>query len=384
MERSVVPPALQAVEQRPLDPAPEDSSAQVSSRVTFVGALPPPVTGMTAMTAIIVNALSDRGEVRVMNWSRGKPLKGWRWKIARGWGATTSLARLLARGRVSNATLYYPASHGMGLYYDLAIVGLAKLLGYRVVLHHHVYTYIDRYDWRMARLVRMAAAHAVHCEPMSQDLRRRYSAAKQFWIVPPTIVSQQLPGVPPSTRSSFVLGFLSNVSLGKGIDEAIETFHRLLERGHDLRFVIAGPCQSQAVQRLIDDAVARSEGRVEYRGPVYGQAKSQFFADIDALVFPTRSESWGIVITEAMASGKPVLTRARGCIPWIVDSTCGLVVPPSEEFIEPAVRLVELWMESPNALKAAQTGARERSAKLVADAERELPRFVDRFFDWSE
>ena len=137
--------------------------------------------------------------------------------------------------------------------------------------------------------------------------------------------------------------------LAKGIDETIWTFERLAQQGRDVRLIIAGPCKGRAEQELIDASVAKWPERVDYRGAVYGAAKAQFFADVDALIFPTRyaTESWGIVVTEALAAGVPVIARSRGCMPWIVDGQCGLVVARDAEFVAPAAELVGAWIDSP-------------------------------------
>src|SRR5688500_2929671 len=95
-----------------------DDREDVATSVVFIGALPPPLTSMTAMTAVIVDALQQQGPIDCYNWSRGTPLKGWRWKAARGWGALKSLAGLAYRGPARGATLYYPVSSGVGLYID--------------------------------------------------------------------------------------------------------------------------------------------------------------------------------------------------------------------------------------------------------------------------
>jgi len=380
---SAVAPALSAGPQAPGDIKAVAADEPQSAQVTFVGALPPPVTGMTAMTAVIVDELARHTRVRRFNWSRGKPLSGWRWKVARGWGAFKSFFRLIAGGRAPGSTLYYPVSRRGGMYYDIMIASLARLLKYRLVLHHHSYTYIDRYDWRAALLDRLANAHAVHCELMKQDFLRKYNSTTEFLYVPPTIVSQQLETLPTPQRNTFNLGFLSFLMMDKGLDEVIVTFERLAEQGRNVRLILAGPCKGAKERHLIEATVAKWPGRVDYRGPVYGRDKAQFFADIDAFLFPTRyaAESWGIVLTEALAAGRPVAARSRACVRWIVNEDCGVVVDPQADYVAAAVALISTWIDSPATYQRACDAARRRSDQLQDDAERQFPEFVRRLAD---
>lgn len=363
-----------------------DASADEAAKrtVVFAGALPPPVTGMTVMTQVIVDALRQTGPLISYNWSRGKPLRGWRWKAARTWGALKSVVGLLTRGSGREASLYYGVSSGSGLYSDMAIVAAARLRGYRVVLHHHTYAYLYRRDWRIAvldRLIGAEGAHGVHCPPMQQDLLKYYDSKAEFLFVPPTVVAQRLEsGTTRSTPTSeLVLGMLSNLTFAKGLDDAIATFERLAERGLPVRLILAGPCMGAAERALIDGALARWPDRIEYRGAVYGRDKAQFFSDIDVFVFPTRyiHESWGIVLSEALAVGCPLITRSRGCVPWIVRDGCGFVIDDAQSFPDVAAEHIGRWLAEPDELAQARRAALQRSAALERDAVEQLPVFVE-------
>jgi glycosyltransferase involved in cell wall biosynthesis len=294
-----------------------------------------------------------------------------------------SLARLLWNGRAPGAKLYLPVSSGIGLYKDIVISSVARLLGYCLVLHHHTYAYIYDRDLRVAtldRLVGRGGAHIVHCALMRDDFLKSYNSQSAFFFVPPTIVAKKLDPLPQTPHQGFALGFLSNLSIAKGLDDAIAVFEQLAAENRQVRLVLAGPCYERESQQLIDAAVARWPGQVSHLGPVYDDAKARFFATIDAFVFPTRNESWGIVLSEALASGCPVIARSRGCIPWIVRNECGHVIDSATSFAPAAAQHLRDWIDSPEAFAKAQAAARMRSRELELDAERELPEFVRQVF----
>jgi glycosyltransferase involved in cell wall biosynthesis len=351
--------------------------------ITFIGALPPPVTGMTAMSEVIVGALRQGGPVRCFNWSRGRHLSGLRWKIARILGAASSFFKVLFGRRPRGGVVYYPLSSGWGLFYDIAILGAARLRGYRIVVHHHVYSYIDRRDWRVALLNRMLgrnSIHVVHCEQMKRDFLAQYAIDAEFLFVPPTIVAQHLYALPRNVHDRFTLGFMSNLTLAKGLDGALDTFHQLASGGRNVALILAGPCHGATERRMLDEFVAKRPDRVEYRGPVYGEEKGRFFADIDVFLFPTRypKESWGIVLTEALATNCPVISCRRGCVPWIVQDGCGVVVDDPKEFPTRASQTVAKWMDDKQEFARARERAGDRARQLADEADRQFEHFLQR------
>lgn len=352
------------------------------NRVTFIGSLPPPFSGRTVMTQVVVDSLRNNGPIRCYDWSLGKPLQGVKLKLVRLWGATISILKVLFGSKHEKEVIYYPVSSDWGQLFDISIVVAARLRGYQTVLHHHVYSYIDKYDWRMAMTNRMlgkSGAHVVHCELMKQDLQARYSTEAQFLIVPPTIVSQEQNVTSRSTHEMFTLGFMSNLTIEKGLGHAIDTFEQLTESGYEVALVLAGPCKGRAEQSLIDRALAKWPQRIEYRGAVYEEAKKQFFADIDVFLFPTEyaNESWGIVLTEALVTKCPVITYSRGCIPWIVQGGCGLVIEPEASFVELASELISRWIDDSEEHQRVCQLAGDRAELLNQESKRQFKTFLE-------
>lgn len=61
-------------------------------------------------------------------------------------------------------------------------------------------------------------------------------------------------------------------------------------------------------------------GAVEFRGPLDHHGVLALVGDADLLVHPSREESFGMVVLEALAQGVPVVGGARsGAVPWLLD-----------------------------------------------------------------
>ena len=172
---------------------------------------------------------------------------------------------------------------------------------------------------------------------------------------------------------------MSNITIHKGLDLVLETFARLIELGQEVSLVLAGPCPGKFEQQLIDQAIAKWPNLVEHRGPVYGEDKQRFFADIDVFLFPTRykNESWGIVLSESLAAGCPVIASRRGCIPAIIQDGAGLIVPPEEDFVRAASQRIVQWLGDRPAYDEARRMASKRSKVMQQEAQQEFHLFLE-------
>jgi glycosyltransferase involved in cell wall biosynthesis len=75
-----------------------------------------------------------------------------------------------------------------------------------------------------------------------------------------------------------------------------------------------------------------SPGEVYFPGFLHREDLAGFYAFADALILPTHSDPWGLVVNEAMACGLPVIaTVVAGCSADLVeDEWNGYVVPPND------------------------------------------------------
>jgi glycosyltransferase involved in cell wall biosynthesis len=78
--------------------------------------------------------------------------------------------------------------------------------------------------------------------------------------------------------------------------------------------------------------------RGEFAGTLHGEALAAAFAEMDAMVFPSHTDTFGLVVLEAMSSGVPViLTEAAGRRVGVVDGESGIC---TGDFAEGVRRLI--------------------------------------------
>ena len=120
----------------------------------------------------------------------------------------------------------------------------------------------------------------------------------------------------------------------KGSDILLEAAERLCASDQRVRFVLVGKdAGGNGVKSYAEDFRRRAgplvdSGRVAFVGAVSDEVLQQHYADADLFVLPSRFESFGLVLLEAMAFGLPLVASAIGGITEIVDDAVGLLVQP--------------------------------------------------------
>jgi len=128
------------------------------------------------------------------------------------------------------------------------------------------------------------------------------------------------------------------------------------------------------------------EQRVHFAGVQTGADLDRYYGEADLLVLPTRLESYGMVVTEALARGLPVVASAVGGLPEALGRAAdgkppGILVPAQDPDALRAA--LTRWLTEPDLRTALRTRARDRRRRLpgwdrtVASISSALARVLD-------
>jgi glycosyltransferase involved in cell wall biosynthesis len=150
--------------------------------------------------------------------------------------------------------------------------------------------------------------------------------------------------------------FLGRIHPIKGLSRLIEAWAELRPRGWQLQ--IAGPDEvgyRAELERMV--SVASLSNVVHFLGPLDRDTKEHAFANADLFVLPSHSESFGMVIGEALAHAVPVLTTTGVPWPMIEERGCGWSVNATVDGIREGLRVAT--SSDPAALRAMGEKGRE-------------------------
>jgi len=147
-------------------------------------------------------------------------------------------------------------------------------------------------------------------------------------------------GISPDAR---VVLFLGRLSSKKSPDVLLQSFSSLPERLAEKQLVLVyvGPDEAGMKARLEQLATRLgSASRVQFAGPLLGEAKWAAYRDADVFVLPSQNENFGNTAAEAAAAGTPVIVTDRCGIAPFFSNGGGLVIPHETAALAEALRLV--------------------------------------------
>jgi glycosyltransferase involved in cell wall biosynthesis len=197
-------------------------------------------------------------------------------------------------------------------------------------------------------------------------LRELYAlAADRVHVAEPGVDAA---GLAPGSRAGDALLCVAALTPDKGHDVLLDALAMTTDlpwRCECVGSLVRDPAFADSVRRL-----ARDHGlgdRVRFAGPLVGEELDRAYGAVDLLVLASRAESYGMVVTEALARGLPVLATEVGGLSEALghgqDGTRpGVLVPPGD----PAALAAALrtWLGDAELRGCLGRAARERRAKL--------------------
>lgn len=160
----------------------------------------------------------------------------------------------------------------------------------------------------------------------------------------------------------FTLGYVGRITAEKNVALLITLERALLEAGYrDFRFLVVGQGAAEAWLRA-------NLRQADFTGVLEGAALGRAYANMDAFVFPSRTDTFGNVVLEALASGVPAVVTDGGGPKFIIkDGETGLVARSEDEFVRQVAVLLDNGARQQAMARAARAYALGQSWDAVFD-----------------
>jgi glycosyltransferase involved in cell wall biosynthesis len=210
---------------------------------------------------------------------------------------------------------------------------LARECGARVLLTEHMGPFPfpalrDREGAPVPRL-RQAFTQADGVLAVSRALAAQIRAAGLpcHGVVPNVVDVARFQPRPAPPREPFVFFALGSLVPGKGFDVLLQALARMHRQ--PVHLVLGGEGPEAGTLRALAQRLGVQD-RVDFIGAVAPEAVPALHAASHALVLPSHAETFGVVLIEALASGRPVVATRCGGPEDIVRAGNGLLVPPGD------------------------------------------------------
>lgn len=188
---------------------------------------------------------------------------------------------------------------------------------------------VNHYNPRMRSWVVTAAKHTRHILCVSESEKMLISnVAPELNNL--TVVHNGVfvpPGPEPRPKTNkVVVGTNARLVAAKGIAELIEAVGRLKGKDVDL-WLVGGESGNLAHYKKVASANSLTD-RVRFIG--YVPNPNDYVAAMDVFVHASYHEAFSLAIIEAAMLARPIIATAVGGTPEIIDSGCGVLVPPRD------------------------------------------------------
>jgi 1,2-diacylglycerol 3-alpha-glucosyltransferase len=170
-------------------------------------------------------------------------------------------------------------------------------------------------------------------------------------------------GIP---QKAFVAGYVGRLAPEKNLSFLAQAMRKYVARRKTAQFLVVGSGPSEDEIREVFDEKGLG-GRLYFAGSLDGQDLVDAYHAMDVFVFASYTETQGMVLTEAMAAGKPVVALDAPGVREVVKDRCNGRLLKRRNISEFAAAVAEIASISPRRRERLKQAAYETAERFSMD-----------------
>ncbi len=268
--------------------------------------------------------------------------------------------------------------------YPLAYYATRRNPGSKLIITRHVLFPLNR----LHSITLSAVARVIAVSPAVKRELEELLPAHRIVIIPNGIEIQRFERDQPQaelnrfrqrldiSEDDLLIGTVGEITPLKGHEDFLRAAATIRHRLPNTKFIVAGVDASRRGNNLaaLENLIADLNLETSVRLVGWVEDLASFYHALDVFVSASHTESFGLVIAEAMASGVPVVaTRTEGAREIIVNEELGLLVPIGEAK-SIALAVIDLLANDRKRQQLSKSGrerikARFSLGQMIADTE---------------
>lgn len=170
--------------------------------------------------------------------------------------------------------------------------------------------------------------------------KRNQRSIKRFAVIPHGINHARFSPIKrQKTSPQFNLLYVSIVNVYKHQDKVAQAVINLNKTGVPIKLTLVGPAYGPSLNKL--QQIIRKETTyghvIDYRGKVPYEQMNSIYDGNEAFICASTCETFGMIVTEAMAMGMPILCSSKSSLPETVGPDAIYFDPENVKSIEDAI-----------------------------------------------
>lgn len=237
-----------------------------------------------------------------------------------------------------------------------------------MIIHHHFmhleFSGFSRLFYQIIEnLFLKTANHIITVSPYIYDICKKKFRKHdvRLWPIP---FSHELIKQSNKTEDSNNLIYIGTIEPRKGLIYLLQSLTIIKQKGFNFKLDIIGKIKNQRYYDELCTYIKANDLNVKFHGFVKSLEKDQMLKEASIFVFPSLLEGYGMVLSEVMAFGLPIVCFNNSAMPYLVKTGKNGIVVANKDYRQMAEAISSILID-PNLRRQLSEGSYSCAKKTI-------------------